>query len=545
MTLHFTTPEGESRAGSPVASASPLQEDSRRRRHAPGMRMVPEGAKHVHTTLELEEALRKRLRVESIIWAFALGAIALTATLVQRDRHRIDASTFWTVPPLPGVLFVICVVTIAAVWLLSPRRHLGIARLRTIEWLGVAAMASFLIVDEALDLRGMRFVLSIKPMDLGLGLGAPWGALIVAYGVLIPSNLRHSFVRTLALVACAFVPEILVLPRIGGLGPGVMTYLTLKLITITVLSLFALYGSYRIDELSEEARSARQLGQYTLRRVLGEGGMGSVYLAEHQLLRRPCAVKLIRPELAAHEAARARFEREVQSAAALTHPNTVQIYDYGQSEDGTFYYAMEYLPGVSLDELVEKQGPLPPARAVRILTQLCGALGEAHARGLVHRDLKPGNVMLCERGGVEDVVKLLDFGLVAGLREGVSDPKITQAGTIMGTPAFMSPEQCSGEDNVTSLSDIYSLGALGYFLVIGHALFVGRSEMQVLAAHLNENPRSISELRSDVPQELVSVLERCLMKDPTLRFTDAASLERALIHSIATDSSNTFQALGG
>jgi serine/threonine-protein kinase len=498
--------------------------------------MVPEGAKHMHTTRELEEELRKRLRVESVIWAIATGVIALTATLVQRDQLRINASTFWTAPPLPGVLFVICVVTIGAVWLLSPRRHLGIARLRAIEWLGVAATASFLIVDEAVDLRGMLSALAIKPMDLGLGLGAPWGALIVAYGVLIPSNLRHSFLRTAALAACAFLPEILVLPRVGVLGPGVMTYLTLKLIAITVLSALALYGSYRIDELSEDARSARQLGQYTLRRALGEGGMGSVYLADHQFLRRPCAIKLIRPELASDDAARARFEREVQSAATLTHPNTVQIYDYGQSEDGAFYYAMEYLPGVSLQELVEQQGPLPPARAVRILTQLCGALGEAHARGLVHRDLKPGNVMLCERGGVEDVVKLLDFGLVAGLREGASDPKITQAGLIIGTPAFMSPEQCAGEANVTSLSDIYSLGALGYFLVIGHAPFVGRSELRVLAAHLYESPPSISELRPDVPPELVSVLERCLAKDPILRFSDAASVEHALVHSIATSS---------
>jgi len=148
--------------------------------------------------------------------------------------------------------------------------------------------------------------------------------------------------------------------------------------------------------------------------------------------------------------------------------------------------------------------------------------------------LKPGNVMLCERGGIEDVVKLLDFGLVAGLRDEVSDPKITQAGMILGTPAFMSPEQCSGEANVTFLSDIYSLGALGYFLMIGHAPFVGRSEIQVLAAHLYESPRSISELRPDVPLELVSVLERCLAKDPTLRYSDAASLEHALMHSIPT-----------
>ena len=486
----------------------------------------------MRTTAELEEQLRKRLRVESIIWASAMGLFALTATVVRPDLY-LTPSAMWTVPPMPGVLFVISLLTVGVVWLLAPGRQLGLRRLRTLEWMGVAVTATFLIVDEALDLRGMRNAIALKPLDLGLGLGAPWGALIVAYGVLIPSNLRHALTRTLILILCSLLPELIALPRLGGLVPGAATYITIKLITVVIFSALAVYGSYHIDELRADVHSARQLGHYVLRRALGQGGMGSVYLAEHNFLRRPCAVKLIRPELATSEAARARFEREVQAAAALTHPNTVQIYDYGQSEDGTFYYAMEYLPGESLDALVDREGALDPARAVRILEQLCGALGEAHARGLVHRDVKPGNIMLCERGGKREVVKLLDFGSVAGLRGGPSDARLTQAGMIVGTPGFMSPEQCRGETDITALSDIYSVGAVGFYLLTGKEPFYEKTTaMEVMAAHIYEYPPGIVELSPAVPIELAAVVERCLDKDPFARFPSAARLERALLSSL-------------
>ena len=518
----------------PVRVPEPISlESARRARHAPGFRMAPEGARAVHTTGELEEQLRKRLRVESVIWALATGLVALTATVVRQDL-RENPISFWTVPPLPGVLFIISFVTLGVVWLLAPGRHLGLTRLRVVEWLGVAATATFLVVDEAIDLGAMGDVLAAKPLDLALGLGAPWGALIVAYGVLIPSNLRHALIRTLTLLVCAFLPELIALPQMGGFIDGAGTYLAIKIITVVIFSALAVYGSYHIDELRADVQSARQLGHYVLRRALGQGGMGSVYLAEHSFLRRPCAVKLIRPELASDEGARARFEREVQSAAALTHPNTVQIYDYGQSDDGTFYYAMEYIDGESLDALVDRDGAVAPALAVHVLVQLCGALGEAHARGLVHRDVKPGNVMLCERGGARDVVKLLDFGSVAGLQPSPADSRITRAGMIVGTPAFMSPEQCRGEIDITPLSDIYSLGAVGYFLVTGRDPFIKETAMEVMAAHIYEYPPSIVELNPGVPIELAVVLEQCLAKEPLERFLSTARLEAALIQSIAT-----------
>jgi eukaryotic-like serine/threonine-protein kinase len=259
---------------------------------------------------------------------------------------------------------------------------------------------------------------------------------------------------------------------------------------------------------------------------LGAGGMGEVYLAKHALLRRPCAIKLIRPERARNLQDLRRFEREVQATATLTHPNTVQVFDYGHAEDGTFYYVMEYLPGLTLEQLVQQYGPLPPLRAVHLLRQVCAALREAHEIGLIHRDIKPSNVMVCERGGQHDTVKLLDFGLVLPPPGAPDD--LTQESTLAGTPAYMSPEQAGNQEGIDARSDVYSVGALAYFLLTGAPPFAGRSLVQVLAAHLHESPAPLTQHRLDVPPDLQAVVMRCLAKDPAERFVDAESLEAAL-----------------
>src|SRR5262249_37677439 len=193
-------------------------------------------------------------------------------------------------------------------------------------------------------------------------------------------------------------------------------------------------------------------GQYGLVEPLGKGGMGEVYLAEHRMLKRPCAVKLIRPEQAGDPHVLARFEREVQMTARLSHWNTVEIYDYGRAEDGTFFYVMEYLPGLSLDDLLQRYGPLPAERVIHILRQACQGLREAHSIGLIHRDIKPGNIFAAQRGGLFDVVKLLDFGLVKPVAE-ISAARLTQEGGISGTPLFMSPEQARGLNELDGRSD--------------------------------------------------------------------------------------------
>jgi serine/threonine-protein kinase len=300
------------------------------------------------------------------------------------------------------------------------------------------------------------------------------------------------------------------------------------LMIFLAISAFAIYGAHRIEGLRRETLEARKLGQYQLLQRLGAGGMGEVCLAEHLLLRRPCAIKLIRPDRTGDVQHLRRFEREVQATATLTHPNTVQVYDYGHAADGTFFYVMEYLPGLTLEQLVERHGPLPANRTVHFLRQVCGALREAHAIGLIHRDLKPGNVMVCERGGQHDTAKLLDFGLVIPLGGSSVSEKLTQEGAIAGTPAYMAPEQASGQEALDARSDIYSVGALAYFLLTGRPPFAGRSAVKVLAAHLYEAPAPLTKYRTDVPAELEAVVMRCLAKTPAERFPDASGLERAL-----------------
>jgi serine/threonine-protein kinase len=287
----------------------------------------------------------------------------------------------------------------------------------------------------------------------------------------------------------------------------------------------SLFGSHKLTQYRRAAAEARRLGPYTLVRKLGAGGMGEVYLAEHRLLKRPCAVKLIRPDRAADDAELRRFEREVQATAALTHPNAVTVFDYGHTPDGTFYYAMEYLPGLNLQHLVERHGPLPPGRAVHLLRQVCGALGEAHAVGLIHRDIKPGNVIVCERGGTPDVAKLLDFGLVRDVRTGGAE--LTQDGVVAGTPSYMAPEQARGE-RVDARTDVYAVGGLAYYLLTGRPPFSGPTPLQVVAAQLYETPAPPSRHRPDVPADLETVVLRCLAKAPADRFPDVAGLDAAL-----------------
>ncbi len=274
--------------------------------------------------------------------------------------------------------------------------------------------------------------------------------------------------------------------------------------------------------------AARKLGQYQLKRRLGQGGMGEVYLAEHMLLRRPCAVKIIRPEQAGDSRTLQRFLREVQAAATLTHPNTIQVFDYGQAADGTMFYAMEYLTGLNLEELVGRQGSFPAARTIFVLRQLCGALGEAHAIGLIHRDIKPSNVILGSRGGLHDVAKLLDFGLVRMQSLDAQDTRLTQAGFIFGTPAYMSPEQAAGETHVDGRSDIYSLGVLACFLLTGEPAFIRPTMAQTLAAHIDDPVTPLRMRVASVPDDLEAAVLRCLRKRPDERFNDMAALDAAL-----------------
>ena len=260
--------------------------------------------------------------------------------------------------------------------------------------------------------------------------------------------------------------------------------------TPLVAALVAVFGAHVITSIRRDAFKARQLGQYVLKNKLGSGGMGEVYKAEHQLLKRPCAIKLIKPGMVADHLSLARFEREVQATAKLTHWNTVEIYDYGHAEDGTFYYAMEYLPGLNLKDLVMRHGPMPPERAIHFLRQICRALREAHAKGLIHRDIKPANIIAAERRGVYDVAKLLDFGLVREQTKEKVDSRPTERESAGGTPLYMCPEQFRAYDRLDAHSDIYSFGAVAYYLITGRPPFAGDTVGR-LSKLMQANPWSL------------------------------------------------------
>ncbi|MCC7536241.1 MAG: serine/threonine protein kinase, partial [Deltaproteobacteria bacterium] len=275
---------------------------------------------------------------------------------------------------------------------------------------------------------------------------------------------------------------------------------------------------------------AKQLGPYTLEQKLGAGGMGVVYQARHALLRRNTAIKLL-PSGVADELRFKRFEREVQLTSELSHPNIVAIYDYGRSPEGEFYYAMEHLPGVDLETLVEQQGPLEAARAVPILRQVADALDAAHFRGLIHRDIKPANVILSRFGRRTDVVKVLDFGLVKEVDESSS---LTMEKSICGTPAYLAPEALTAPDEVGVSTDIYALGALGFFLVTGTTVFPGRTVAEVCGHHIHTPaPAPSSATEIEVPPDLDAFVLRCLAKKPVDRFPSAAAVRDAL-ESIAS-----------
>jgi serine/threonine-protein kinase len=277
-----------------------------------------------------------------------------------------------------------------------------------------------------------------------------------------------------------------------------------------------------------ERREGTSIGNYTLRRLLGAGGMGEVFLAEHQRLHRPCALKLIRAGLAGNREAVARFQREVQATARLTHPNTVEIYDYGTSHDGDFYYVMEFLPGLSLQDIVDRTGPMPAARAIHLLRQVSAALCEAHRHGMVHRDIKPANIFAAERGGIYDVAKLLDFGLVKCCRAACEGGSLAgHESQVVGSPLYAAPELLPG-DQVGPAADIYSLGAAAYFLLTGRPVFDGRSAIAVLQAHARQAPTPPSNRAEGIPPELEGVVLKCLAKAPQDRFATCGELRAAL-----------------
>ncbi len=272
----------------------------------------------------------------------------------------------------------------------------------------------------------------------------------------------------------------------------------------------------------------QKLGPFELVYKIGDVDNGTVYRAKHELLSRPTVVKVMRPEFARSESAKERFIHEVQITSSLTHPNTLAVYDFGQTPDGSLYYAREYLDGVSVEDLVRITGHQPPSRVLHILHQICGSLAEAHAMGLIHRDIKPANIMLCVRGGLYDVVKVLEYGLLEGTQS-----KATQSGQanfMAGTPLYMAPEVITDASHFSPASDLYALGCVGYFLLTGHNVFEAGSDGDVLAMQQHQDPVSPSErLGHAIPDDLEALLMSCLAKRLEQRPASALAMSAALV----------------
>ncbi len=282
--------------------------------------------------------------------------------------------------------------------------------------------------------------------------------------------------------------------------------------------------------LDRDLTQAKQLGQYVLEKEIGHGGMGVVYQARHTLLQRPTAIKLLRPE-SVTDSSLARFEREVQLASGLTHPNTIEIFDFGRTPDDSFYCVMELLDGQTLEEIIRLNGPIPARRVIHVLAQIAGSLCEAHSKGIVHRDIKPSNVMLCEIGGSSDVVKVLDFGLARTIT-GSDAERITQAGLILGTPPYLAPESITDPMTVDPQSDLYSFGAVAYYLLTGHEVYEGSSIANLIYQTINDTPCQPHDRTSDeIPEDLEELVMACLAKQPQDRPNIQAVIkELARIH---------------
>jgi hypothetical protein len=419
-----------------------------------------------------------------------------------------------------------------AMWLLCRRGRRSLGFVRAVETVGfIGSCLAYEAMAWSIPLVGRPDMIVVFVLSL----------VAFARAVYVPS----SPVRTLALGLIVGLPlPVGAYARFLSIDPDQFAFLApaLQLSSVEQLAsagsvsvafswlmavLLATGATRVIYGLRREAREARKLGQYTLEEKLGEGGMGIVYRARHAMLRRPTAVKLL-PADRAGEANLARFEREVQLTASLTHPNTVTVFDYGRTADGIFYYAMELLAGASLESVVAVAGPLPPERVTHVVYHVASALSEAHQVGLIHRDVKPANIILCRQGGVDDVPKVVDFGLVKDVQRGTK-VSLTQGDVIAGTPLYLSPEAITAPDTMDGRSDLYSLGAVGYFALTGSHVFDGRTTVEVCAKHLHDSPEPPSRrLGCALPEDLEAVLLDCLAKQPEDRPATAAELCRRL-----------------
>ncbi|MFL5474351.1 MAG: serine/threonine-protein kinase [Gemmatimonadales bacterium] len=415
--------------------------------------------------------------------------------------------------------------TMGLLWLLASRARLSRRSLGTLDAISIVVACGFLSIMTVNDEGQILQVLLALTVT------------VMIRAILVPSRPR----RTMVLSALAFLPTVVVCivrhdptTLLPGFSAGYQKqYMTLNTILWSVLgTTLATIISRVTYGLRQQVAEANELGQYVLEEKIGGGGMGEVWRARHRLLIRPAAIKLIRPEMSGdREVLLRRFEREARATAALKSPHTVQLYDFGATEDGRLYYVMELLDGLDLDTLVRQYGPLPAERVVHILRQVCSSLQDAHMNGLVHRDIKPANVVVSRAGTTFDFAKVLDFGLVKldTDRKLEDDVKLTNEGSAGGTPAFMAPEVVLGVADTDHRVDLYALGCVAYWLLTGKLVFAGKSVVEVMFHHahtLPSKPSTRSEL--SIPPSLEELVMDCLEKDPPRRPASAEAVSTRL-----------------
>lgn len=465
---------------------------------------------------ELTLLMQRRLSLLHGILGAIIGFMMLSNAVLFL-AGRLPPSMLGAFPTIIGTGSTLFVALLAS-W-----RWCGGSRRFSRPVLGVIDVVGILVVCFAMTAGISQ---AREALDTSVLLFLALTYMLITRSIVVPSTGR----RTLLIAVTAMVPACLVAINLRLRTSGTNDLITEGSLVVrmaTITTVLASLASRVIYGLQRQVVHAKRVGQYVLDQKIGQGGMGVVYRATHALLRRATAVKLLAPGRVA-EADLQRFEREVRMTARLTHPSTVAIFDYGRTADGLFYYAMEYLDGADLDELVAFSGPLGAGRVVRIVEQVCRALREAHGAGLVHRDIKPANVLLCERGGEGDVAKLVDFGLVRDLQTG-ADPHLTAPDSITGTPLYLAPECISAPSAADARSDLYALGAVAYFLLTATPVFSG-STVEVCAHHLHTAPPPpSSRTQLAIPASIEAIVLRCLSKKPADRYASAEALREALV----------------
>jgi hypothetical protein len=466
----------------------------------------------------------RRLRAVALLYAAVFSIVGPVTALssARPERHAFFTNALRVGPAL---LSIAAALTVAV----ATRPRAGLSS-RT-----VLAIGLMFEVVGSYGIAAARYLDPAQPTVAPPGVS--WVAVwILLFATAIPTPPRQALAAAIA--SATAVPVISVLsavlrdavPESGLWLFGLQLFLPYLLVAIV-----AYVASRVLYRLGTELGHARELGSYRLVEPLGQGGMGEVWRAEHQLLARPAAIKLIRGATSDPEAAElvARFEREAQVTSSLRSPHTIQLYDFGVADDGAFYYVMELLDGFDLHALVERFGPLPIERAIHLLIQVCDSLAEAHERGLVHRDIKPANVYVCRYGRAVDFIKVLDFGLVKPVVESSHDATlqdITAVHAARGTPAFMAPEQALGNRPLDARTDLYAVGCLAYWLVTGRPVFTGESPIDTIVKHVHAAPEPPSR-HADVSAEFDEIVAACLAKDPAERPPSADALAMRLRQS--------------